>query len=306
MKKVRDMRISKRIAVSELVEKMKESGGFTAKKLGDAAEILKLMIKDCSLRFLSFPACIVASGTRGVIKDMVKAKWFDVIITTCGTLDHDLARSFKNYYHGKFELDDARLHERGVHRLGNVLVPRESYGIVIEKKLRPWLREIYAEHKELASYELCWEIGKRLNESSILYWAWKNKLPVIVPGITDGAVGYQLWQFYQTHRDFKIDVLKDEQLLSDLIWNSKRLGALILGGGISKHHTIWWAQFGRGLDYAVYITTAVEWDGSLSGARMREAVSWGKIKSRAKYITVEGDVTILLPVLYASVLRRVC
>jgi len=126
---------------------------------------------------------------------------------------------------------------------------------------------------------------------------------MVIPGITDGAVGYQIWQFSQDH-DFKIDVLKDEQLLSDLSWDSKKSGALIIGGGISKHHTIWWNQFKSGLDYAVYITTAVEWDGSLSGARPREAISWEQINEKAKFVMVEEDATIALPIIFASLLER--
>jgi deoxyhypusine synthase len=166
------------------------------------------------------------------------------------------------------------------------------------------LKEIFSEgKKELSTYELCWEIGKRIgNKGSILYWAWKNKIPIIVPGITDGAVGYQIWQFSQDH-DFKINVLKDEQLLSDLVWNAKKSGALIVGGGISKHHVIWHTQFRGGLDYAVYITTAAEYDGSLSGAQTREAISWGKIKEKAKHVTVEVDATIALPIIYAVLIK---
>ncbi|MEM4141489.1 MAG: deoxyhypusine synthase family protein, partial [Thermoplasmata archaeon] len=82
----------------------------------------------------------------------------------------------------------------------------------------------------------------------------------------------------------------------------KKTGALMIGGGISKHHTIWWNQFKGGLDYAIYITTAVEYDGSLSGARTREAISWGKIKQKAKHITVEGDATVLLPIIVSMIL----
>lgn len=305
MKIVKDFKIDKKISVDELVRQMMESGGFTSKKLAVAIDILERMIKDKnSLNFLSFPACIIATGTRGVIKEMVKRKWFDVLITTCGTLDHDLARSWKNYYHGSFEMDDAELHKKGIHRLGNVLVPKDSYGTIIEKKMTLFLNEIYSKSKELSTHELCWELGKRIkNRDSILYWCWKNEIPMIIPGITDGAVGYQLWQFSQEH-DFKINVLKDEQLLSDLIWQARKSGALVIGGGISKHHTIWWNQFKQGLDYAVYISTAVEWDGSLSGARPREAVSWGKIKEKASFIMVEGEATITLPIIFSALLER--
>jgi deoxyhypusine synthase len=73
-----------------------------------------------------------------------------------------------------------------------------------------------------------------------------------------------------------------------------------VGGGISKHHVIWWSQFAGGLDYAVYVTTAVEYDGSLSGAHPREAISWGKIKPEASSEVVYGDATIILPLLLSS------
>ena len=85
---------------------------------------------------------------------------------------------------------------------------------------------------------------------------------------------------------------------------AKETGAIIIGGGISKHHVIWWNQFRGGLDYAIYLTTAQEFDGSLSGAQIREAVSWGKVKPDAKKMTVEGDATISLPIIMAAVEDR--
>ncbi|MEM2280917.1 MAG: deoxyhypusine synthase [Candidatus Bathyarchaeia archaeon] len=306
MEKVEDFELSKGVSADMLVRQMLASGGFTAKNLAVAVDILETMLKERGiLNFLSFPACIIATGTRGIIRDMVKQKWFQVIVTTCGTLDHDLARCYRDYFQGDFYMDDKELHRRGISRIGNVLVPNASYGEIIEEKMTEFLNSIYAEGKrELATYELCWEIGKRLTEKSILYWCWKNSIPIIVPGITDGAVGYQLWLFSQDHKDLKINVLKDEQLLNDMIWQAEKSGALIIGGGISKHHVLWWNLFKKGLDYAVYITTAVEYDGSLSGARPREAISWGKIREKAKTVTVEADATIALPIIYAALLER--
>jgi deoxyhypusine synthase len=287
----------------DLLRKMKESGGFTARKLGQSVDILKEMLSDKdSLNFISFPADIIATGTRGVIRDMVRGKLFDVIVTTCGTLDHDIARNFARYYQGSFDADDNLLRKKGIHRLGNVFIPQDNYGALIERKMTAWLDSISSRgHDEVSTSELCAEIGRELGEDSILYWAAKNKIPVAVPGITDGAVGYQIWQYSQNHR-FKLNLLRDEQMLSDLVFDSKKSGALILGGGISKHHVIWWNAFKGGLDYAVYITTAQEFDGSLSGARMKEAISWGKLKSSAKHVTIDGDVTVLLPLLYSALI----
>jgi len=301
---VKDYRLYPGITVAEFLKQMKDAWGFTAAKIATGVEILKKMISDekC-VKFLSFPACIVATGTRGVIREIVKRHLIDVIITTCGTLDHDLARSWRRYYRGFFEMDDADLHRRGINRLGNVLVPNESYGLIIEKKMQEMLEALWREGvREISSRELCREMGRRIcREDSILYWAAKNNIPIYIPGLTDGAVGYQLWLFSQDH-DVKVNILRDEQELNDIIFESERTGALIIGGGISKHHLIWWNQFKGGLDYAVYITTAVEWDGSLSGARLREAVSWGKIKESARRVTIEGDATVILPLMIASLL----
>jgi len=301
---IRDYNLYGGMRVSDLIEQMRDAWGFTAGKIAIGVDILRKMISDDEcVKFLSFPACIVATGTRGVLKEMVKRRLVDVIVTTCGTLDHDLARSWRNYYRGSFNLDDRELHKMGINRLGNILVPNDSYGILIEGKMQELLSALWNEGvREISSKDLSREIGLRLcGEDSILYWAAKNNIPVYVPGITDGAVGYQLWLFSQDHK-IKIDLLRDEQELNDLMFEAERTGALIIGGGISKHHVIWWNQFKGGLDYAVYITTAVEWDGSLSGARVREAISWGKVKETAKHVTIEGDATVILPLMIAALL----
>ncbi len=306
-KAVKDYEFTEKMTVDELVEQMGEAWGFTAGKLSVGVGILEDMIrrKGC-VKFLSFTADIIATGTRGVIRELVKRKLVDIIITTCGTLDHDLARCHRDYYHGSFVMNDTKLHQEGLNRLGNVLVPNDSYGVIIEKKIQAMLADLYKEGKrELSTTELSREIGLRCcNETSILYWAAKNNIPIHVPGITDGAVGYQLWMFSQDHTDFRINLLKDEGQLSDLMFDTKITGALIVGGGISKHHTIWWNQFKDGLDYVVYISTADEWDGSLSGARPREAVSWGKISEKAKRIMIEGDATMVLPVMTSALIDR--
>ncbi|MHC1709475.1 MAG: deoxyhypusine synthase [Methanomassiliicoccales archaeon] len=304
---VRDIKVTEGMTVDQLVNAMSDSGGFTAKKLADAIDIVEKMVKDekC-LTFLSFPACIMATGTRGVIVELVKRKLVDVVITTCGTLDHDLARSWKDYYHGDFAMDDAELREEGVNRLGNVLVPDDSYGLILEEKLIPMFEEILAGRNAVSTREIIDQVGARLdNEDSLLYWAHKNSIPIFVPGITDGSFGSQLWMYWQTHRDLKIDLFEDEQELSSLVFRAEVSGALIIGGGISKHHVIWWNQFRGGLDYAVYMTTAAEYDGSLSGAQVREAISWGKVREDAWQVNVEGDATITLPIMVASIIERI-
>ena len=303
-KPVEDFSITKDMEIDKIFEQMSKSGGFESRNLADGLYALTDMIKDKNcLKFLSFVAAITSTGLRGVIKDMIKKKWFDVVITTCGALDHDIARHFSNYNQGSFTMDDAELTKQDIHRLGNVLVPMESYGPIIEEKMQSFLEEEYAKGtREMSTEDICRMIGSHLGEDSFLYWAYKNDVKVIVPGIVDGAVGSQIWMFSQKHTDFKLNIIKDSDTLAGLIFKAKKSGALMLGGGISKHHTLWWNQYRNGLDFAVYITTAQEFDGSLSGALVREAISWGKVTQDAKQTTIHGEITTVLPFLYLALL----
>mgnify|MGYP001343896671 FL=1 len=299
--------------VRTLIDQMGRAGGFTASKLSRARDILSKAISksddDGNLNWLSFPACLCATGTRGFFVEALKRRAYNVVVTTCGTLDHDIARTFRDYFHGDFSLDDIALGREGLNRLGNVVIPNECYGEILERVLLPWLSEIEDERKAkdstnpwrgFGSVELCWAIGDRIeDESSLLYWAAKNRIPMVIPGITDGSIGSQLFMHRQRSPDFMVDVLADEQILSDLIWTASESHGLMIGGGISKHHVIWWNQFREdsGMDSAVSITTAPEYDGSLSGARLKEAISWGKIRPEAEQIVVEGEASLILPLL---------
>jgi deoxyhypusine synthase len=300
---VKDLKINKNTTLMQLMEMFGTSGGFTSKKLYEGYQILKEEFTSDETTFLSFPADIISTGTRGIINQLVKNKLVDVIITTNGTLDHDVARVYTDYYSGTFNFGDEKLKDMNINRLGNVFVPDESYGVVIEEKLMPMIEELYNKKKEWAPVDIIREVGLKLNnENSILYNAAKNDIPVFVPGITDGSFGSQLWSFYEMHHDFKINILEDEHRLSDIVFDAKKTGALMIGGGISKHHTIWWNQFRDGLNEAVYITTAQEFDGSLSGAKLEEAITWKKVRKDAKFVNIYGDATAILPIMVAPFL----
>ncbi len=303
--KVSDVRLWRGMRVSDLIKVYREIHGFTASSLYEATEILKEGVKEADLRFLSFTGNLVATGLRGLLAQLIDEGFFNVVITTCGTLDHDIAKALGgNYLKGYFEADDLELERVGIHRLGNVFIPKDSYGPLIESFVRELVYKASSIKDEWGVRELLTLAGEALSSdpNSIIGVAKKHGVPIYVPGVVDGAFGTQLF-IYSQFTGFKLNLLKDMKELSDLVFQSKKSLALILGGGISKHHTIWWNQFKNGLDYAVYVTTAVEWDGSLSGARSREAISWGKIKPSAKHVTVYGEVSVLLPILATSLLE---
>ena len=228
MKAVKDLNINENTTIKELINQFSEAGGFSASKVAKAAKIIKNMQsdKDC-FKILSHPACIVSTGTRGLIRDLVKNKKVDAIMTTCGTLDHYLARLWKDYYQGSFMMDDKELHKKGINRLGNVLIPNECYGEVLEDNLQPIIKKLHAERKEWSVHELIWAFGEAIQnekgaKDSIIYWAWKNKIPVYLPGPLDGAWGAQLWNYWQMNKDFKLNLFEDDQDFYVRVTNAKR------------------------------------------------------------------------------------
>ncbi|MGA8268750.1 MAG: deoxyhypusine synthase family protein, partial [Candidatus Acidiferrales bacterium] len=110
-RKVEDLRIDDAPSLDTLVRRMQAGGGFSAKEVADGVDLLARILADRDMTvFLSFPADLVATGVRGVLATLVREGYVDAVVTTCGTLDHDLARAFRPYYHGAWNLDDADLH----------------------------------------------------------------------------------------------------------------------------------------------------------------------------------------------------
>jgi len=290
--------------MDRLIEQMR-SAGFQATHLADGVEIIRRMRKEKATIFLAFTANMVASGLRSLFARLCERKIVHAIITTGGAIEHDFIRSFRPYLLGDFNMDDAALHRKSMNRIGNIIVPTERY-VFLEKKIQPMFTRLYKKNKVTFPSEIAKELGRMTKDkNSFLYWAAKNDIPVFSPGITDSAIGLQSYFFKQDHPDFVIDVTGDMKSLADIVLTAKKTGSIILGGGISKHHVLGVNLVRGGLDYAVYVTTSQPWDGSLSGARTNEAVSWGKIKGARKgrnHVTIDGDATIVFPLMISEFL----
>jgi len=301
MEKVKDYKW-KDVKAGRFVEQM-GSAGFQATNLARGVEIIKRMKEEKATIFLTFTANMVASGLRSLFARLCEKRFVDVIITTGGAIEHDFMRSFKPYLLGDFGMDDSELRKKGINRIGNILVPSDRY-VLLERKIQPLFMKLYEKKKLISPSELAREMGRLTNDrNSFLYWCSRNDIPVFSPGITDSAIGLQTYFFKQEHPDFGIDVTGDMKSLADIVLNAEKTGGIILGGGISKHHAIGANIVRDGMDYAVYVTTSQPWDGSLSGARTNEAVSWGKIKGRRRnHVTIDGDATIIFPLMIAEFL----
>ena len=131
MEPVRDLKLSASSSVLEVVKRMGEMGGFMEPHLARSLEVLASMMEhEGCLKILTFTGNLVSTGLRGVFADVLRRRLFDLVITTCGAIDHDIARTLSTY-HVTFDADDVELRNRQIHRLGNVFIPFESYGLAI-------------------------------------------------------------------------------------------------------------------------------------------------------------------------------
>lgn len=75
-----------------------------------------------------------------------------------------------------------------------------------------------------------------------------------------------------------MDYVADIRLICRMALKAKRTGAVVLGGGVVKHHILNSNIWKNGLDYAVFLNTGLDYDASDTGAQISEAITWGKLK----------------------------
>ena len=154
-------------------------------------------------------------------------------------------------------------------------------------------------------------LGREVNDpSSICHQAYLHNIPIFCPALTDGSLGDMLhFHTFRTQPRFlDISITRDIRLLNDISFRAARAGMLIFGGGLVKHHIANACLMRNGADFAVYVNTAQEFDGSDAGARPDEAVSWGKIKSQedgGRAVKVYGEATVVVPLLVAATYAKV-
>ncbi|PWN40001.1 putative deoxyhypusine synthase [Ceraceosorus guamensis] len=258
----------------------------------------------CSI-FLGFTSNLVSSGLREVILFLVKHKLVSALVTTAGGIEEDLIKCLGPTYLGDFSLDGAELRRKGLNRIGNLLVPNDNYC-----KFEDWVMPILDKLREEQGDDLTnvWtpsriieRMGREIDdERSILYWAARNGIPVFCPALTDGSLGDMLYFHSYKNPGLVVDLVGDIRRLNDLSVKAKKAGMIILGGGVCKHQIANAMLFRNGADYAVYINTGQEFDGSDSGARPDEAVSWGKIRIGGESVKIYADATIVFPLIVAQ------
>lgn len=289
----------------KLIEGYKTTG-FQASNLAKAIEIIKKMRQEKAFIFLGFTSNMMTSGLREIFRYLCEHKMVDVIVTTAGGIEEDFIKCLGDFKLGSFGADGTLLREKGINRTGNIFVPNSRY-VKFEEWVLPILektkKEFQEKNENLTASKLINILGKEINnKESVYYWCHKNNIPVFCPALMDGSLGDMIYFFRYANPDFKIDIVEDAWELNNKTIGKKKTGMIILGGGVIKHAICNANLYRNGADYAVYINSFQEFDGSDSGASPEEAKSWGKIRgsNESESVKVIGDVTMLFPLVVAS------
>jgi len=307
------------------------TSGFQATNFGKAVEEIQKMINkklepipdtasnspnlnpcerertNCTI-FLGFTSNMISAGVRDTIRFLVQHNMVDCVVTTAGGVEEDFIKCMAPTYLGEFDLKGRELREAGINRIGNLLVPNDNY-CKFEDWITPILDTMVKEQNESGvkwtPSKMIARLGKEINNpESVYYWCYKNNIPVFSPALTDGSIGDMIYFHSYKNPGLILDIVEDIRGMNSQAVHALNTGMIILGGGLIKHHICNANLMRNGADFSLFVNTANEFDGSDSGARPDEAISWGKIRRDATPVKVYGEASLIFPLLVAETFAR--
>jgi deoxyhypusine synthase len=314
------------MTVRNLVDRMRTLG-FNAGKLHRAARIWLDAARDDDARvYLTLAGAMVPAGLRRVVAKAMEAGLVDLLTTTGANVAHDGVEGFMAVHRKAHEhLDDAWLRDLGVLRVYDILVPWrewEEFDKWVEEGFFPGLAAEHASGDGLALVrptKFLRDLGKWLAEErgddGVLATAYRQGVPIHCPSLTDCNYGIVLDYANRTtlkEKGFRVafDQTADFAALVEDMARARERAVVVVGGGSPKNYVFQASETlsevdyrpllpteSMGFKYALQVTTDAPHWGGLSGATLREAISWRKVDPHARRVTVYSDATIALPLL---------
>ena len=313
--------VSPNMTVQQLIN-FYGSTGYNARRLADAAEILKEMIDTDSTVCLTLAGAMTPIGLGRTISAMIEAGFIDWIVSTGANVYHDLHFAYDlPVRQGHFDVDDDILYAKQIVRIYDVYIKEmgtlQAQDMVVQREIKKAKKVI---PQNASTADIAYALGKAAKENgkypekSFLVKAYEHKVPVYMPAIGDSSIGLNMLPLLFEDKGILPNVILDVAESAAILWKSERSGGLELGGGVPKNffqqtgpalHQIMKIKEG-GQDYLIQLTDARPDTGGLSGATLQEGKSWGKIKTSHKdNIIVYGDSSVYFPLL-CSYVMSVC
>jgi deoxyhypusine synthase len=320
-KKIEPPVISPNMSVSDMINFFGNTG-YNARRLAEAAEIMKEMIESDGTVCLTLAGAMTPIGLGRSISTMIEYGFLDWIVTTGANVYHDLHFAYDlPVRQGHFQVDDDILYSKQIVRIYDTYIKEvgtlQAQDIIVQKDLESQQTDLPA---NTSTADISSVLGKAAlekapyPEKSFLVAAYKNKVPVYMPAIADSSIGLNMLPLLLDNKMNRLpNVILDVAESAAILWRSKKSGGIELGGGVPKN---FFQQTGPALyqilkmkegghDYIIQITDARSDTGGLSGATLQEGKSWGKIRTSHKgNVIVYGDSSVYFPMLCSFVLSE--
>ena len=321
--------LSKIKTIDDLVRAMGDTA-YTARQVGDAADVLETMARDKDCFVVMTLAGALTVGKMGLVFcDLIESGIVKAIVSTGALMAHGLveATGLSHFRYDPKKMDDNELFLAGYNRVYDSLEPETNLDHVEE--VVDGILDKWDSKEVVCSYELHHRIGEYLTKNTkgrgILKSAYEHNVPVFVPAFSDSELGLDFaLNNYAREKEkrpaLRFDPFEDFETFARTMMATKKMGIFTIGGGVPRN---WSQQFGvyaelmarRGYEnlplkryhYGVRICPEpVHW-GGLSGSTYTEAVSWGKFvppEEGGRFAEVLEDATVALPLVVGAVLER--
>ncbi len=318
-------------SISDLLAEMSQTA-FQGRKLGEVVDVWERMIKDKDVTILmGYAGSLSVAGQWKIINWLITNHYVDVLVPTGANISEDIVEAMgMNYLRGDHRVDDKELLPTDLNRYYDVYGKESDYS-----KMTELIAEFIARLKRNHRYttrEFLYRFGNWLYQKgvhSIVAVAAKNEVPIYCPAIVDSSYGDALLLARSRGYDVIIDQARDYVEFMGLASKVKETGVIYIGGGVPKdliqllavspslrfdnkkpareggafHEES--SEYYYPHKYAIQITTDSPQWGGLSGATLDEAISWGKVSHKGKFVQCFCDATIALPLVAHALAERV-
>ncbi|MGH9841179.1 MAG: deoxyhypusine synthase family protein, partial [Blastocatellia bacterium] len=297
-------------SVPGLLDKM-EKISFQGRNLALAHQLWLQMLSENAVVMMGLGGALVPAGMRRLVAYLIKNRCVDVLVATGANIFHDLHETLgRHHYIGDPRVTDAELVEEKVDRIYDTFASEEEF-----REANEWIGGFAAQLDSTNPYstrEFLHLLGRELSEiateDGILTSAFKSRVPIFCPAITDSAFGVAIGvSRVEKKNAFQFDVIQDVVEMAQIVSKSRSTGVIYFGGGTAKnfiqqsettaamlHNT------SRGHKFAVQVVTESAEYGGYSGAEFDQAQSFGRLSKNARAVTVRCDATIAMPILVTS------
>jgi deoxyhypusine synthase len=315
---IQQLEPSKVQTVAELMDALKHVS-FQGRNLGTALQVWENALTDPARPtiILGVAGSLQAGGMRKVLRDLVRHKLVDVIVTVGSQPYQDMyaARGYE-FWRASPEVDDLELREHFLDRLYDTIVDEEKF-----RETDDYLGSLVAKLDPTRTYSTR-EVMKffgdhfKTDASSWVAEAARQGTPIFVPTLHDSSIGIGMIQNYVKAKMAgkpypKLDMIRDAYELAQVKYKSAKTAIVYLGGGVPKNYIQQTEVISEvlghdagGHNYAIQLTMDMPVWGALSGCTFKEAQSWGKIAKDADFVQAHVDITVGLPLLATALIQK--